>query len=302
MKIEVNGLRIEVEDSGGTGTPLLLLMGLGGQLTHWPADLVQSLADAGHRVIRMDNRDAGLSTHLREQGTPTIPWVALQARLGLRPRVPYRLADMAGDALGVLDALGVARAHIVGISMGAMIAQRLVLAAPGRVLSLSSIMGSSGARGLLKPRPEVMRVGMGRTRARDDAALQAYYVRFLKAISSQALPPTDAQLQAVFDATAARHRPSTAATLRQLAAILADTGRAAQLAQIRCPTLVLHGADDLLVPLAGGQDTARRIPGARLEVVPDMAHDLAPAPHPEILRRVQALLIPFLQSAPAAAA
>lgn len=302
MKIEVNGLRIEVEDSGGTGTPLLLLMGLGGQLTHWPADLVQSLADAGHRVIRMDNRDAGLSTHLREQGTPTIPWVALQARLGLRPRVPYRLADMAGDALGVLDALGVARAHFVGISMGAMIAQRLVLAAPGRVLSLSSIMGSSGARGLLKPRPEVMRVGMGRTRARDDAALQAYYVRFLKAISSQALPPTDAQLQAVFDATAARHRPSTAATLRQLAAILADTGRAAQLAQIRCPTLVLHGADDPLVPLAGGQDTARRIPGARLEVVPDMAHDLAPAPHPEILRRVQALLIPFLQSAPAAAA
>ena len=302
MKIEVNGLRIEVEDSGGTGTPLLLLMGLGGQLTHWPADLVQSLADAGHRVIRMDNRDAGLSTHLREQGTPTIPWVALQARLGLRPRVPYRLADMAGDALGVLDALGVARAHIVGISMGAMIAQRLVLAAPGRVLSLSSIMGSSGARGLLKPRPEVMRVGMGRTRARDDAALQAYYVRFLKAISSQALPPTDAQLQAVFDATAARHRPSTAATLRQLAAILADTGRAAQLAQIRCPTLVLHGADDPLVPLAGGQDTARRIPGARLEVVPDMAHDLAPAPHPEILRPVQALLIPFLQSAPAAAA
>lgn len=302
MKIEVNGLRIEVEDSGGTGTPLLLLMGLGGQLTHWPADLVQSLADAGHRVIRMDNRDAGLSTHLREQGTPTIPWVALQARLGLRPRVPYRLADMAGDALGVLDALGVARAHIVGISMGAMIAQRLVLAAPGRVLSLSSIMGSSGARGLLKPRPEVMRVGMGRTRARDDAALQAYYVRFLKAISSQALPPTDAQLQAVFDATAARHRPSTAATLRQLAAILADTGRAAQLAQIRCPTLVLHGADDPLVPLAGGQDTARRIPGARLEVVPDMAHDLAPAPHPEILRRALAHLLPFLQSVDAQAA
>ena len=302
MKIEVNGLRIEVEDSGGTGTPLLLLMGLGGQLTHWPADLVQSLADAGHRVIRMDNRDAGLSTHLREQGTPTIPWVALQARLGLRPRVPYRLADMAGDALGVLDALGVARAHFVGISMGAMIAQRLVLAAPGRVLSLSSIMGSSGARGLLKPRPEVMRVGMGRTRARDDAALQAYYVRFLKAISSQALPPTDAQLQAVFDATAARHRPSTAATLRQLAAILADTGRAAQLAQIRCPTLVLHGADDPLVPLAGGQDTARRIPGARLEVVPDMAHDLAPAPHPEILRRALAHLLPFLQSVDAQAA
>ncbi len=300
MKIEVNGLHIEVEDSGGPGTPLLLLMGLGGQLTHWPAELVQSLADAGHRVIRMDNRDSGLSTHLRQHGTPTIPLVALRARMGWRPQVPYALGDMAADALGVLDALGVPRAHIIGLSMGAMIAQRVALAAPDRVLSLSSIMGSSGARGLLKPRPEVMRVGMSRTRARDDAALLAYYVRFLKAISSHSLPPTDAQLQAVFHATAARHRPSNAATLRQLAAILADTGRAAQLAQIRCPTLVLHGADDPLVPLAGGQDTARRIPGARLEVVPDMAHDLAPAPHPEILRRVQALLIPFLQSAPAA--
>ena len=302
MKIEVNGLQIEVEDSGSAGTPVLLLMGLGGQLTHWPDALVQSLVDSGHRVIRMDNRDSGLSTHLRQHGKPAIPWVALRARLGLRPRVPYSLGDMASDALGVLDALGVARAHIVGISMGAMIAQRLALAAPARVLSLSSLMGSSGAPGLLKPQPEVMRIGMGRTRVRDDAALQAYYVRFLKAICSHSLPPTDAQLQAVFQATAARHRPSNAATLRQLAAILADTGRAAQLAQIRCPTLVLHGADDPLVPLAGGQDTARRIPGARLEVVPDMAHDLAPAPHPEILRRVQALLLPFLQAAPVAPA
>ena len=299
MKIVVNQLQIEVQDSGGPGTPLLLLMGLGGQLTHWPAGLVQSLVDTGHRVIRMDNRDSGLSTHLRDHGTPAIPWVALRARLGLAPRVPYSLGDMAADALGVLDALGVARAHIVGISMGAMIAQRLVLAAPERVLSLSSMMGSSGARGLLKPRAEVMRVGMSRTRASDDAALMAYYTRFLKAISSHSLPPTDAQLQAVFHATAARHRPSTAATMRQLAAILADTGRAAQLGQIRCPTLVLHGAEDPLVPLAGGQDTARRIPGARLEVVADMAHDLAPAPHPELLRRVQALLVPFLQSASA---
>ena len=300
MKIEVSGLQFEVEDSGGTGTPVLLLMGLGGQLTHGPAAWVQALVDAGHRVIRMDNRDAGLSTHVRASGTPVIPWIALRARLGLRPRVPYRLADMAGDALGVLDALGVQRAHVVGMSMGAMIAQRLALAAPDRVISLSSLMGSSGGRGLLKPRPEVMRVGMGRTRAGDDAALMAYYIRFLKTISSRTLAPTEAQLMDVFRATAARHRPQTAATLRQLAAIVADTGRAAKLARITAPTLVLHGAEDPLVPMAGGQDTARRIPGARLEVIPDMAHDLAPAPHPEIVRRVLAVQLPFLQSVDAA--
>ena len=296
MKIEVNGLQIEAEDSGGAGTSVLLLMGLGGQLTHWPVDFVQALTGAGYRVIRMDNRDAGLSSHLKQHGTPVIPWVALRARLGLRPRVPYGLNDMAADALGVLDALGVARAHIVGISMGAMIAQRVALAAPERVISLSSMMGSSGARGLLKPQPEVMRIGMGRTRANDEAALMAYYVRFLKAISSRTLAPTDEQLHAVFRATAARHRPSNAATLRQLAAILTDTGRAAQLGNIRTPTLVLHGAEDPLVPLAGAEDTARRIAGARLEVVPEMAHDLAPAPHPEIVRRVLARLMPFLQS------
>lgn len=296
MKLEANGLHIEVEDSAGAGTPVLLLMGLGGQLIHWPDAFVQGLTGAGHRVVRIDNRDAGLSTHLRQSGTPVIPWVALRAKLSLRPRVPYRLADMARDALGAFDALGVARAHVVGVSMGAMIAQRLALIAPERVLSLTSIMGSSGARGMLKPRAEVMRAAMRRVNVRDDAALMAYYTRFLRAISSRTLPPTDAQLREVFERTAARRRPDMPATLRQLAAILTDTDRAAKLARIRCPTLVLHGADDPLVPVAGAKDTARRIPGARFELIADMAHDLVPAPHPDIVRRVLAQLLPFLHA------
>ena len=302
MKIEANGLQIEVEDTGGSGTPVLLVMGLGGQLIHWPAALVQSLVDADYRVIRFDNRDSGLSTHFAQFGTPVIPWIALRTWLGAQPRAPYALADMAADAWGVLDALGVQRAHIVGLSMGAMIAQRVALAAPQRVISLSSVMGSSRARGLSRPQGHVLRLFMARPGAKDEAALMAFYTRFLRAISSRRFAPTDESLQAVFRATAARHPPNTAATMRQLAAILTDTGRAEQLAHIRTPTLVLHGADDPLVPLDGAQDTARRIPGARLAVVPDMAHDLAPAPHPEILRRALAHLLPFLQSVDAQAA
>ena len=302
MKIEATGLQVEVEDTGGTGTPVLLVMGLGGQLIHWPAALVQSLVDADYRVIRFDNRDSGLSTHFAQHGTPAIPWIALRAWLGVQPRAPYALADMAADAWGVLDALGVQRAHIVGLSMGAMIAQRVALAAPQRVISLSSVMGSSRARGLSRPQGHVLRLFMARPGAKDEAALMAFYTRFLRAISSRRFAPTDESLQAVFRATAARHPPNTAATMRQLAAILTDTGRAEQLAHIRTPTLVLHGADDPLVPLDGAQDTARRIPGAQLAVVPDMAHDLAPAPHPEILRRALAHMLPFLQSVDARAA
>ena len=296
MKIEANGLRIEVEDSGGPGPAVLLLMGLGGQLIHWPPELVQGLADAGYRVLRMDNRDAGLSTHLHGHGTPRIPWIATQAWLGRRPRVPYTLGDMARDALGVLDALGVARAHVVGVSMGAMVAQRLALLAPQRVNSLTSIMGSSGARGLMKPRPAVLRVAAAKGRARDGEALARYYVRFLQAIASPRFPPSDEALRAMFRRTAARHPPDNAATYRQLAAILADGERAALLGQIRCPTLVMHGADDPWVPPACGEDTARRIPGARLVIIPDLGHDLAPVAHPELVRRVMAELLPFLQS------
>ncbi len=296
MKIQANGLELAVADTGGDGPAVLLIMGLGGQLIHWPPELVQGLADAGYRVLRMDNRDGGLSTHLHHHGTPRIPWIATQAWLGRRPRVPYTLTDMANDAIGVLDALGIARAHVVGLSMGAMIAQRVALAVPERVLSLVPISGSSGARGLMKPKAAVLRAAASKGRARTQEALVRYYVRFLKAIASPRFPPSDEALRAMFQRTAERHTPDNAATYRQLAAILADAERAALLGQIRCPTLVLHGADDPWVPPVCGQDTARRIAGARLAIIPDLAHDLAPVAHPELVRRVLAELLPFLQA------
>jgi pimeloyl-ACP methyl ester carboxylesterase len=159
MKIKANGIQIEVEDTGADGSQndrpvVLLIMGLGMQLIAWPPALVQGLVDAGFRVIRHDNSDIGLSQHFDHLGVPNLVWATLQHRLGLSPKAPFTLSDMAADAVGVLDALKIERAHIVGVSMGGMIAQRVAIAAPKRVLSLTSIMSSSGARGLPRAKPQ----------------------------------------------------------------------------------------------------------------------------------------------------
>ncbi|MBS0318685.1 MAG: alpha/beta fold hydrolase [Proteobacteria bacterium] len=280
MKIKANGISIEVDDSGAdksdkTRPAVLLIMGLGMQLVAWPDDLLRSLRDAGYRVIRFDNRDVGLSQHFDALGTPNLPWQFVRLKLGLAPHAPYRLADMAFDAIGVLDALKVARAHVVGVSMGGMIAQRIALAAPGRVQSLASIMSSSGARGLPQAAREVNRMLLARPKSssRDDVA--DHYVRLFKMIGSPGFPEPDAAVREhallAFDRS---YHP--AGTLRQLAAIIADTTRARELARIACPTLVLHGRADPLVPYAHGEDTARRIAGAKLVGIDGMGHDLAP--------------------------
>jgi pimeloyl-ACP methyl ester carboxylesterase len=298
--VQANGIRIAVDrqtPAGDARGRVLLLMGLGGQLVDWPQALVRALLDEGLEVIRLDNRDAGLSAHLSHLGRPRMGWVAATAWLGLRPRLPYTLADMAQDALGALDALGARRVHVVGLSMGAMIAQRVALAAPERVISLTCIMGSSGARGLLRPRAEALRVAASQPAGNDPQALRRYTLRFLRAISSPTLPPAKDALLASIEQAARRSPPDMAATQRQGAAVLADSARARELGRIRMPALVIHGRADPWVPLACGADTARRIPGARLAVIEDMGHDLAPAPHPEILRRALAELLPFLREA-----
>lgn len=297
MRIRLNtGVEIELEDSGGSGPVLLLLMGLGGQLIHWPPQLVQALVDEGWRVLRPDNRDAGLSTHFDALGVPNISRLGLQAWLGRPGQPPYPLVDMAADMLGVLDALGLQQVHVAGISMGAMIAQRLALLAPQRVLSLSSIMGCSGQARLMKPRLAVWRAAWRKPRHTDPAAQLDYALRFFTAIASPRFPPGQDQLMQALQQTAARHFPRPDATARQMAAVICDGERRNRLGQIRCPTLVLHGSEDPLLPPACGQDTARCIPGAQLHIIPDMGHDLVPAAHPEIVRRVQARLLPFLQS------
>ena len=175
MKIRANGIQVEVEDSGDVSRPpVLLVMGLGMQLIAWPQAFVDALVNAGYRVIRHDNRDIGLSQHFDELGVPNLALAAIKHKLGMRLHPPYTLIDMAKDALGVLDALAIPQAHVVGVSMGGMIAQRMAIAAPGRVLSLTSVMSSSGARRLPSAEPRVLRAMLGRpANASHEAALKA---------------------------------------------------------------------------------------------------------------------------------
>ena len=294
MKIVANGLQIEVEDSGpgaaGERRPaVLLIMGLGMQLVVWPPDMVQALVNAGYRVIRHDNRDVGLSQRMESLGKPNLIWAGLQHKLGFAPRPPYTLADMAADALGVLDALGVKQAHVVGMSMGGMIAQRLALAAPNRVLSLTSVMSSSSAPGLPQARPEVIAALMRRPSGLDRQAVVDHYVRLFRVIGSPGFETPAAELRQRIAQSADRGFYPVG-TLRQMLAVMADSSRAAQLGQISAPTLVFHGHDDPLLPYACGEDTARRIPGARLVGVAGMGHDL---PGPVVDRLLAALLPHF---------
>lgn len=297
MKIKSNGIDIEVEDSGADGSQegrpvVLLIMGLGMQLVAWPPAMVQSLRDAGYRVVRHDNRDVGLSSHLDHLGVPNLMWAGLQHKLGFKPRAPYSVHDMALDAIGVLDALGIARAHVAGVSMGGMIAQRVALAAPGRVQSLTSIMSSSGARGLPNPELNVIKTLLNRPASSASADVVDHYVRLFTAIGSPDFTMPEADMRERILAGVERSfRP--VGTLRQMLAVVADTGRADELHRITCPTLVLHGRADPLVPYACGEDTARRIPGAKMVGIDGMGHDLPPG----VVAHVMVHLLAHLQAA-----
>ena len=298
MKIIANGIQIEVADSA-TESPqhagrqvVLLIMGLGMQLIAWPPAMVQGLVDAGFRVVRFDNRDIGLSQHFDHLKTPNLLWAGLKYRMGWRIKPPYTVQDMAGDALGVLDALQIASAHVVGVSMGGMIAQRLALSATGRVHSLASVMSSSGARGLPEATAKVTRALMARPADKGLAAEIDHVVNLFKLIGSPGFPTDDCLLRSqVVAATERSYHPP--GFMRQMVAIAADSQRAAALSRITVPTLVVHGKADSLVPFACGEDTARRIPGARLSLIDGMGHDLAPG----VVDRLLPLMIPHFEAA-----
>ncbi|MDO9359174.1 MAG: alpha/beta hydrolase [Polaromonas sp.] len=298
MKIRANNIDIEIEDShpgDANGRPVvLLIMGLGMQLVAWPPALVQSLVDAGYRVVRLDNRDIGLSQKFDHLGMPNLLWEGLKYKLGLPVNSPYSLGDMAADTLAVLDALHIDKAHVVGVSMGGMIAQRVAIAAPQRVLSLTSIMSSSGARGLPQAKPQVMRVLMSRPAGKDPESVLNHYVKLFKAIGSPGFPTDDAELRERI-AFAAKRSFYPAGTVRQMAAIAADGKRAAALGALRMPTLVIHGKADPLVPFACGEDTARRIHGAQLVGIEGMGHDLPAG----VVQRILEPLVPHLNAAQA---
>ena len=270
-----NGVTLEYETYGNKSDPaLLLVMGLGAQLTLWPIELVEALVARGLYVIRHDNRDIGLSTKFTGAGVPDIGGVVMALMSGKQPEIPYTLSDMATDAIAVLDAEGIAQAHIVGASMGGMIAQLISVNHPQRVLTLTSIMSTTGNPTLPPAKPEAMAALTAPIAP--DADLETFQARgsmVSTAIGSPGYPSDPERLAANLARDFARSFHPTGAA-RQMAAIIADGDRRARLAGVKVPTLVIHGADDPLVPLAGGEDTAAAIPGAELLVIPGMGHDL----------------------------
>jgi pimeloyl-ACP methyl ester carboxylesterase len=274
MRISANGVGIEVDDRGPPGgEPLLLVMGLGMQLIAWPEELVDDLVARGFRVIRIDNRDIGLSQHFDHLGVPSLGWAVLRYMMHLPVRAPYRMADMAADTIGVLDALGLREAHLCGASMGGMIAQHVAAKHPMRVKSLTLIMSTSGARRLPQASPRVRRALLARPQGQDMASILAHLTRLWGVIGSPAYPPAPERLRERLQSMVQRSW-HPAGTARQMLAVAADGDRTPMLAGIRAPTHVIHGAADPLVPAPAGEDLAARIDGATLDLVPGMGHDL----------------------------
>lgn len=274
-QITANSIAIEYEAYGDPkNPPLLLVMGLGAQLTLWPIELVEALVQRGYYVIRHDNRDIGLSEKFGHAGVPNFRRVALMRMFGLRARLPYRLTDMADDAAALLSELGIDKAHVVGASMGGMIVQLMAIHHPDRLLSMTSIMSTTGNPRLPRPKPEAMTALLSRAPA--NATLEDVIpigIGVARAIGSPAYPTPEERLRERIARDFNRSfYPEGAA--RQISAIMDDGDRRKRLKQVRVPSLVIHGTDDPLVPVEGGRDTAAHIPGAKLLELPGMGHDL----------------------------
>lgn len=270
--INSNGIQLEVETFGSLEAPaILLIMGLGAQLIRWNEELCAELVRRGFRVIRFDNRDIGLSTKLDAAGRVDLG-AFLRGQVPAQA-LPYTLADMAADSVGLLDALAIERAHIVGASLGGAIGQLIAASQPRRTLSLTSIMSSSGNPLLPPPTPTASAALFGPLPLqRDRDSLIADSIRRFRAIASPGYPTSDAELRSLFGRELDRGF-SPVGIARQLVAMLANGDRRPRLQTITAPTVVLHGADDPLIRVECGRDVAANIPGAELRIIPGMGHD-----------------------------
>lgn len=272
-----NGLTLEYETFGSKDHPAIVLVaGLGFQLIDWPVAFCERLADAGFFVLRYDNRDIGLSQKLEEKGIPDLSLIAGQLASGGTPQIPYQLEEMTADLTGLLDGLSLESAHVVGMSMGGMIAQLMAIHFPDRVRSLTSMMSSTSDPSLPPPSARAAAVLMSAPASEELEAIVAYGLEVNDIIGS---PGFRWDRNALEDhiANCVRRSYCPGGYLRQYAAVMAAPSRVPELPSIVAPTLVIHGKEDPLLSPVGGEDTARLIPAARLELIEGMGHDLSPA-------------------------
>ena len=273
-KTTANGIEIHYEEHGKPEDPaMLLIMGFGAQLTLWPDELVDELVGHGFRVIRYDNRDIGLSQKFDGVKAPGLVKMTLMSKIGLTPRVPYTLADMAADGIGLLDALGIDRAHIVGASMGGMIAQHVAAKYPDRCLSFTQVFSTTGNPKLPPAKKEALQALVTRPKSDAEEELVSHGIMLARTIGSPGYPSPEERLRER-TLTSVRRSFYPEGPTRHLSAIVADGDRSSMLGDISVPTLVLHGEDDPLVPCEGGKHTAECIPDAKLKTIPGWGHDL----------------------------
>lgn len=272
------GIELFYEDSlekGGDPAheTILLIMGLGAQMTLWPDEFVEALVSHGFRVIRYDNRDIGLSQKFEGTSAPGPAWQVIRKKIGWPAKVPYTLAEMADDAAGLLTALGIEKAHVVGASMGGMIAQLTAINHPDRLLSLTSIMSTTGNSSIPMADKSAMDALVAKPKSLDEEDLVAHGLNIARNIGSPGFP-LDEERTRERSLKSIRRSVYPAGLPRQLAAIIDDGCRRSRLASVTAPTLVLHGEDDPLVKLQGGKDTAAHIKGAKLITIPGWGHDI----------------------------
>ncbi|MEL6857224.1 MAG: alpha/beta hydrolase [Pseudomonadota bacterium] len=275
--IAANGIKIAYETHGADDAPtVLMVMGLGGQLTMWPDELIEDFVAGGYRVITFDNRDIGLSHQHTGEKSPKILRQILLRRIGIRVKTPYDLADMARDTIGLMDALKLKTVHLVGISMGGMISQHVAAMAPQRVLSLSAIMTTTGNPKLPRPSGKVMSAMVRRgppPTTRDEIIDLS-----VKTFGVIGTPGEDHNTNGMRDRITRSYdrNYNPAGVARQMSAIVAAGDFRKHTRSVKAPTLVLHGSADPLVPIEGGRDIAKLVRGARMEVLDGMGHDVPP--------------------------
>lgn len=281
--INVNGIDIAYQLHGNPLHPTLLLIhGLSTPLTGWPNSMIARFVAAGYQVLLLDNRDMGRSEQLNHLPVPNLLWVVLKSKLGLSVKVPYKLEDMMQDVVALLDALNIAEVHVVGASMGGMIAQLLAIHHPQRVKTLTSIMSTTGYKKLPPVNKGIREVLAQTPASKDYEDRMQYHIKKCQVIGSPDYPTADGDLYQYVDGMLQRGI-SAKGTMRQLLAIIAADNRESALTKLDIPSLIIHGDSDGLVNLAGGKATAEAIPNAKLKIYSGMGHDFPVALIPNIV-------------------